>query len=105
MQPNPEDNAAIEKALRNGQLELIGPIPARGSGAHDVAVANVAQADLNYRRVKAQSAERVKRYREARDEVVRAAHADGLSYSRIAAVLGVSRSRVQRLVERASSRP
>jgi len=62
-------------------------------------------ADRKYRRVKAQSAERVERYRQARDAAILAASASGHSFSEIAVALGVSKARVQQLVQRARSEP
>ena len=94
---SPEES---EKVLATAPIRVV-----KDLDAHSPALRAALKADRKYRTVKAQSAERVERYRHARDATILAASARGHSFSEIAVALGVSKGRVQQLVERARSEP
>jgi DNA-directed RNA polymerase specialized sigma24 family protein len=94
----PRDPREIEKILAEAELEVVGPMPSRPDSP---ALRAALKANRDLRRVQAESAHRVARYRRRRDAAVLAASESGHSFSEIATAFGVTKTRIQQIVERA----
>jgi DNA-directed RNA polymerase specialized sigma24 family protein len=94
----PRDPTEIAKILAEAEIERVSPMaPSPDSPALRAAL----KANRDLRRVQAESAHRVARYRRRRDAAVLTASESGHSFSEIATAFGVTKTRIQQIIERA----